>query len=419
MQHIDSSKTTEQPAMGQEQCPVRGIHGLLSWQKTARTSEVGLPAIERDEQGVWHVRSFAAARTVLRSGDTKQAGFQAESMERMQHIMRAPILYLDGKEHNQQRKMTARFFTPKFVSDHYRLLMEQQAHRMVRKLKRKKQGDISQMSLTLAVGGISQIVGLTNSFPGLAQRLEAFFDFHGMTDLKQLSAHPLRLLQNQSRLFAFYFLDVLPAIRARRRQVQQDVISHLIGQNYNNLEILSECLVYAAAGMITTREFISVAALHLLEQPELRAHYLTAPEEERYKILHEILRIEPVVGQIYRRTVADIKVEQADTSVVIPAGEKVSVHVYGANEDEQMVGEYPLGLCPVRQMKDDTVPDMVMSFGDGVHRCPGAYIAIQETDIFLQRLLAQDNLRIVSKPTIRWNEPVEAYEVRDFLVTLD
>jgi len=126
-----------------------------------------------------------------------------------------------------------------------------------------------------------------------------------------------------------------------------------------------------------------------------------------------------VVAGLYRRATADLTIDSDGTEVAIPQGEKVKVHIYAANEDERVVGEYPLGLCPTRQMKDESVPDMVMSFGDGIHRCPGAFIAIQETDIFLQHLLALDNLRIVSKPAIRWNEPIEAYEVRDFLLSLD
>jgi cytochrome P450 len=416
IENIATGELSEQKLAGQARCPV---HGLWSWQKTARVPEIGLPAVERDEQGVWHVRSFAMARAILRSGDTKQAGFNAELIAQVRQIMHSPILYLEGKEHNQQRKMSARFFAPKFVSEHYRSLMEQQTCQLIQRLKRNKQADLSQMSLILAVRVAGQVVGLTNSFPGLAQRLEAFFDFGSIKDPQHDPFRFLHVAQNQSRLMAFYLLDVLPAIRARRRQPQQDVISHLVGQGYSNLEILTECVTYAAAGMITTREFISIAALHLLEQPELRAHYLASSEEERYKLLHEILRLEPVVAGLYRRATADLTIDSDGTEVAIPQGEKVKVHIYAANEDERVVGEYPLGLCPTRQMKDESVPDMVMSFGDGIHRCPGAFIAIQETDIFLQHLLALDNLRIVSKPAIRWNEPIEAYEVRDFLLSLD
>jgi cytochrome P450 len=61
---------------------------------------------------------------------------------------------------------------------------------------------------------------------------------------------------------------------------------------------------------------------------------------------------------------------------------------------------------------------VLMGFGDGHHRCPGSYIAIQETDIVLQRLLALDGLRIEQAPTIHWSDLVSGYELRDFMITL-
>jgi cytochrome P450 len=135
--------------------------------------------------------------------------------------------------------------------------------------------------------------------------------------------------------------------------------------------------------------------------------------------LHEILRLEPVVTRLVRRTTADIEVESNGSRVVIPVGEKIDLHVYDANMDEEVVGELPLALCPGRELKGDHVPEMVMSFGDGTHRCPGAYIAIQETDIFLQRLLAIDSLRIVSKPSMRWDNLTTGYVLRHFDVAVD
>jgi cytochrome P450 len=398
------------------QCPVD--HSTLSWQKTAPIAPSQGPAIEQEQDGVWHVRSFAATREVLRSAGTKQAGFNAELLARIPNMMNQPILYLDGKVHQQQRKQTARFFAPKTVSDNYRQVMERLANQLIKRLRRKKQVDLSQLSITLAVRVAAQVVGLTNSYPGLPRRLEAFFS-GDLTDVRMTPSSLLNMLKNQSRTFAFFMLDVMPAIRARKRQPQQDVISHLLAQNYSNAEILTECITYAAAGMVTTREFISVAAWHLLERPELRQRYVTAPEEERYAILHEILRVEPVVTRLYRRTTESIEVEDGETTVVIPQDAKVAIEIDAANADTRVVGELPLAVCPGREIHGENIPDMVMSFGDGVHRCPGAYIAIQETDIFLQRLLSIDSLRIVSKPSIRWNTLTTGYELRNFDIAVE
>ena len=59
-----------------------------------------------------------------------------------------------------------------------------------------------------------------------------------------------------------------------------------------------------------------------------------------------------------------------------------------------------------------------MSFGDGPHRCPGNVIALQESDIFLQRLLRLP-VRLASTPRMEWEDLIQAYAVRDILLTSD
>jgi len=396
-------------------CPVD--HKNYPQQKTAKVVEPTDLPLSCDEAGIWHVRNFEEARAILRNPSTKQAGFNADMIAKLPRTIRAPILYQEGKPHHQQRKQTARYFAPKVVSSRYRQLMEKFADQLIVKLQREKRADLSRLGLEQAVRVVSEVVGLTNSIlPGMTGRLETFFVEPGT---KKSPLHTfLHLLRSQTVMFIFYLLDVQPAIKARKREAKEDVISHLIGQNAKKSEILMECITYAAAGMVTTREFISIAAWHFLEQPALRIRYLSASEEERYAMLSEILRLEPVIGHIYRRTTADLHVESNGSSIVIPEGALIDLHVYGTNADEAIVGEHALELCPARSLQGDAVPSVLMGFGDGHHRCPGSYIAIQETDIVLQRLLALDGLRIEQAPTIHWSDLVSGYELRNFMITL-
>lgn len=421
--HNTPSQQAEEASL---RCPVD--HNSFASRKTASSEEASWPAIpvEQDAQGVWHVYGFEEARAILRNGSaTKQAGFNADLITGIPGTVNKPILYLEGKAHQQQRKQTARFFAPKTVSSSYRQFMEELADRLVDRLKRKKYADLSQLSLALAVQVAARVVGVTSSrFPGIDKRLDAFFrpDNHvrhrlPLPDWKPLTA--ARRLFHQRHILAFYWLDVRPAIRARKRQPQEDVISYLLSHDYSDTEILTECVTYAAAGMVTTREFICVAAWHFLEHPALRARYLAASEEERQEILHETLRLEPVVFNLFRRATVDIPLESQGKQIIIPAGNLINIHVDATNMDETIVGEEPQLLCPGRVLHGDRVPSMVMSFGDGPHRCPGAYIAIQETDIFLQRLLSLDNLHIEQLPTLGWNELTTGYEIRDFRIAID
>jgi cytochrome P450 len=408
---------TEGQVQHPNRCPID--HKAISEQKTARQVELPGPAIEQDAQGVWHVRSFHAARTILRSPDTRQAGFNADTVTHVPGQNNIPILYQEGKAHQLQRKQTARFFTPKTVSENYRQLMEKLSDDLIARLKHKKEVDLSRLTMGLAVRVAGEVVGLTDSrLPGMDKRLEAFFE----NDFSQTQGSlfdKIKLLLNQQPMLTFFYLDVKPAIEARKKHPKQDVISHLLEQKYSDPEILIECVTYGAAGMITTREFISAAAWHLLEQPALRARYVTAPEEERHEILHEILRLEPIVGNLQRQATKDITVKVDDQEITIPENALINVHLHGANNDEAVVGDFPHVVYPDRTINGDNIPTMIMSFGDGVHRCPGAFVAIQETDIFLSRLLALDSLRITQKPRVTWSELVTGYEIRDFLVAVD
>lgn len=407
---------TSAPGSVAPRCPID--HSVLRQQKTAQVVEPTNLAVERDAAGVWHVRGYEQARTILRSTDTKQAGFKAELLEQIPGKSNPPILFLEGKQHHEQRKQTARFFTPRAVSENYRRLMEAFADRMIRELQRRKHADLSQLSMKLAVRVAGEVVGLTNSrVPGMDRRLNAFFN---NSEIK-LSRSPRALLnmaRTQARIAAFFYLDVKPAIEARRKQPREDVISHLLAQGSSDAEILTECITYGAAGMATTREFISIATWHLLEQPELRERYLTCGEDERQQILQELLRLEPVVGHLYRRATADLELNTGDETVTIPQGSLIDLHIYAINADELVVGEHPLAICPQRDLPERVGPAM-MGFGDGHHRCPGAYIALQETDIFLQRLLHLPRLQIRQKPSVSWNPLITGYEVRQFVLAVE
>lgn len=394
-------------------CPVD--HRAYSQQKAGlRPEALNLPALEVDAKGVWHIRSFAAARAVLRAEETRQAGFKAELIDRAAAKMRPPVLYQEGEEHHRQRRMIARFFTPKTTSEKYRQMMDAYADNILNELRQKKQADLSKLSMSMAVKVAAQVVGLTDSmFPGIDSRINAFFS-GGDMDLKWTPRSIFNLLRRQFTVLQFLYLDVKPSIRRRQQEPQEDVISHLLSQNATVPEILTECITYGAAGMATTREFICIAAWHFLENPDLRAYYLSAPEEKRQNLLQEILRLEPVVGNLTRRATHDLVVESEGKQYTIPAGALIDIHIGTANLDLGVVGEEPRAICPERPLHADRTTPALLSFGDGAHRCPGAYIAMQESDIFLQKLLAIDGLEIARAPSISWGDLTQGYEFRNF-----
>jgi cytochrome P450 len=321
--------------------------------------------------------------------------------------MRPPVLYLEGAEHRAQRKAAARLFAPKVIEG-YRGLIEQLSAELLGRLRTDRSVDLSKLSFALAVQVVARVVGLTNSSPAaMARRLDAFFAADAAAG-RRTPRTLLALARNRTALARFLYLDVKPAIRARRRSPNDDVISQLLDAGFSDLEILTECVTYGAAGMATTREFITVAAWHLLSDPELLARYRAGDPDERTAILQETLRLEPVIGHLFRHTSVAVTLDTADGPHEVPAGTLIDLDIRAANADPAVVGDDALSLCPARDL--GSVPPTLLSFGDGHHKCPGGPLALLESDIFLSMLLEREVL-LEGPPRVRWNSITQGYDL--------
>jgi cytochrome P450 len=248
----------------------------------------------------------------------------------------------------------------------------------------------------------------------MSRRLDTFFSGDPL-ESRSGPAGWLKAVRSGTATARFFWLDVKPAIRARRRTPREDVVSQLLAEGFSDLEILTECLTYGAAGMVTTREFICVAAWHLLDDPALLVQYRGGTLEERLALLQETLRLEPVVGHLYRRISQPLQVTVDGVVQVLPAGALVDLDLRAANADASTAGAEPYGLCPGRELPR-AVPPALMSFGDGNHRCPGAPIAIMESEVFLSTLFRHDIVALCP-PSVSWNPVSQGYDLDDFLVT--
>lgn len=384
------------------------------------------PAVELRE-GLWLLRDHRLAQQLLRARhQTRQAGFTAEHIPRGRMRQR-PILIDDGPGHDAQRRAVARFFAPTVVAERHLALMERSADQLVERARRTGNLLLDEAALFYTVEVTAEIVGLTHQRRGdtdarrrrrteaMARRLESFFN-QPPFDLTRadLGRTPWQWLQAAVNglvpLTRFALCDVAPAVRQRRRGSTDDVMGHLVQQGHSWPTLLVEAVTYGTAGMVTTREFICMAAWHLLDDPSLRSRYLQAPREERHAILEELIRLEPVVGHLYRRATERVQLGDNPDEVEIPAGGLVDIDVRAANADPAAVGEQPLRLCPGRQTARG-VRASGLSFGDGAHRCPGQHLAIWETDVLLTRLLALD-ARLVKPPELSWDDLVAGYQLR-------
>ncbi|PID50997.1 MAG: cytochrome [Propionibacteriales bacterium] len=392
-----------------------------SKRRASRPDDLREPRIDHVD-GVWRIRGYDSAKQVLAARtSTTQAGFTAEHLPRV-FVGDKPVLFSDGPEHDAQRKSVGRFFAPKVVSDRYTEIMHDSAEKW---LNRTDSGRLmlDELALHYAVDVTREVVGLTeSSVEGMSIRLEKFFDQPPFDITKPDLGRSNRdwaqaAYKGIMPIVRFWWSDVRPAIKKRRQNPQEDVVSHLIKQGHSNREILVECVTYGTAGMVTTREFISMATWHLLHEDDLRARYLVAEQKERLAILAEIIRLEPVVGHLYRRTQEDVVITDGEDDWTIPPGELIDLCIRPANADDTVVGDEPENLCPGRSLPRG-VDSAGLSFGHGSHKCPGQPLALLETDVLLRVLLSRQP-KIITEPKIGWDDLVAGYTVRGFEIQLD
>lgn len=386
------------------------MHHAATESKTAPGAYTSAPRVSCDEQGHWHVRGYPEAKALLLE-DLHQAGFQADDVAK---TGLDPVLYQRGDAHRQQRSAIAKFFSPTTTMQKHMPMMERLADELTAELVRKKRVDLNDLSVRMAASVAAAVVGLDPT-PGLIRRLDAML--HAQITGRHAFERLWRGLAGKVMNLSFWWRDVRPAIAARRRAPQDDVISYMVSKGKGDVAILAECIVYGAAGMATTQEFISIVLWHCLQRPAFKDLMLTAPQDARYEFLHEVLRLEPVIATIKRRTPEATTVESVGAAHVIPAGALVHFHVYDINADALVLKQAPLQLQPHRDLERGVSRSLV-GFGSGSHRCAGEFIALAETDVFVRRLLALPGLRIESGPTVTRNETVDGYEVRRMMIAV-
>ena len=369
------------------------------------------PRLEKDLNGIWHVRGYAEARDLLKE-DLIQDGFNAEELRKAGFD---GVLYMSGEPHRQMRAAIAKYFSPTTVQNTHMAVIEKTADELLSKLKKQKKLNLKLLSRDMATVIATAVVGL-NPTQGLIRRLDVML--HAPNISKNKFKAKLQFYEGHYRRFAFFFADVLPAIRRRRKNPQNDVISYMISKNKKPLEIWVECIVYGAAGLATTQEFICIVLLHCMKDAKLREIMMSNDTNARYEALNEILRLEPVIANIYRKAHEPVTVMSEGKEVTIPAHERIAFHIYDVNVDAKAVSETPTHIHPHRDMEKGIYRSM-LGFGSGSHRCAGEHLAIAETDVFITKLLKLPGLRIESGPDIVRNDTVEGYEVNNLILAVD
>ncbi|MFD5410272.1 cytochrome P450 family protein [Streptomyces nojiriensis] len=158
-------------------------------------------------------------------------------------------------------------------------------------------------------------------------------------------------------------------------------------------ETVSLAALLLVAGHETTTHFIGNAVLALLRHPEAFDRLRRDPDRIP-GALDELLRFDsPVSVATFRHSTQDLRVGGFD----IPAGFPVLIAPGAANRD-------PSAFPDPHRLDLDRDAGGHLSFGHGIHRCPGAPLARAEAEIALRTLVTRfpDTRLAVPADTLTW-----------------
>lgn len=404
---MNDAATTNQNQDSVSQCP---MHDNVDRRKTAKIAI----ANTRPDEGAHWVKKPGIAQKILRSKHALQAGAGAEFVK-VDNPEHTSVFFLDGEVHGSKKRKTQRFLSPKAVSDQHFKVMQDVSRELLDDLQKTGSGKLEDLSFSLAIEVVGEILGLTNSDQQeRAHRIRRAMEVT-IVKPKEGLAGVFQKMHQAAVVGNLYWNDIRPAINARKKAPKEDALSFYIEENYSVKAIIIECMTYGAAGMMTTREFIIMAAWYLFENEDLRARFLQGDVKDQLAILMEILRLEPVAAMIHRRLHEELPEFEGKT---LPAGELYGIDLRAANVDEEMVGECPFALDPDRAKRVKNL-GRYMSFGDGPHSCPGWQVALHETRIFLELLFKVPGIKLDREPDISWHNEVGGYELRNALISCD
>lgn len=321
--------------------------------------------VYRDEQyGFFALSRFADVFAAA----TDAATFSSYAVE--SEALLPQLNFLDGARHRDMRALVSRGFTPRRVAE-LEPLVAKVVDDLLNGIEANGGGDlVTDLGAPLASRVVGGLIGIPD------ERLEEFRHWtEELTTLGQTGEID-RLQQVATAIYAL-FGDLLAE---RRALATDDLMSALIaasidGTQLTEDEILGFCFLLVSGGNDTTMHLIATGAVHLAENPDVRARLISEPARLPDAI-EEMLRLDPPAQLHARTTTRDVELH----GVTIPADSRVMLLWGAANRDER---EFP---DPDR-FDIDRASTRHLGFGVGPHFCLGASLARLEARAAFAELL--------------------------------
>jgi len=282
------------------------------------------------------------------------------------------VITFDPPKHTDHRRLLMRLLTPVRLKENEEFMWRYADRQIDEFIGAGKCEFIREYASPFAMLVIADLLGVPEEDHEVFRRNLTRTTGLGSTGDDTLAKNPLEFLYEQLGSY----------VEDRRRRPRDDVLGGLSAAKFRDgstpevIDVVRLASNVFAAGQETTVRLLSAALQRMGDDPELQRRL----REDRSRIpnfVEEMLRFEgPVKG--------DFRLARVATTVGgvdIPAGTTVMVLNSAANRDARKF-ERPNEFDP-----DRAGARQHLTFGHGVHVCPGAPLARTEARISLERLL--------------------------------
>ena len=288
------------------------------------------------------------------------------------------LLTADPPEHHYYRRMVAKAFTPRLIAEH---------EPQIRRIARDVAGQIPAGAPFEVVTGFAAPLPLQVIAHVLNVSAEATDDFKRWSD--QFTASVGAVLEpdaavQQARENLSYQRYFAAELEDRRENPRDDLLSGLVAapsaesgdEPLSTAACLSVIQQLLIAGNETTTKLLTGLLHQLAEQPRWWEWFRADPAGRSAALVEEGLRFLTPVQSMFRITTTETQLG----GTTIPAGALVVLTFGSANRDEAQF-THPEDFDPQRSDAKGH-----LSFGTGIHACPGSRLARLESQIALEEL---------------------------------
>jgi cytochrome P450 family 150 subfamily A5 len=299
------------------------------------------------------------------------ASYQPDLQDQLQHV--------DPPLHSRHRRIVSRWFSPSAVAAREAEIRATASALIDRFSGGGRVEILDALAGPLPATVIADIIGIPREHRSLfLDWKEAVFGNPEAETSRATSERYVRIRE----LFASF-------IAARREQPGDDMVSNLVaartagGEGLDDPTVLGLLMLFLGGGQETTGKAITSGLRLLGERPALQRRLRAVPDRLP-EFIEEVLRFEPPVRGIFRIATRDTTIGGVD----VPEGSFVQLMWASGNRDEGAFDD-PDAFDPERYAGDRRPPRPVLTFGHGIHLCPGAHLARLQIRVAFEELFGR------------------------------